>query len=131
MIVLDTHAWIWWINDPGQLSNVARKAIDAAMAKDSLHVSCISSWEVALLVQRGRIQLAIDVRDWIARCEAMPFLTFVPVTNDIAIESVRLPDFPHPDPADRMIVATAMSLGGRLVTRDDKLRRYSNVRTIW
>lgn len=131
MIVLDTHILLWWINDPAPLSKPAKEAIDAAVKSKSVHVSCISSWEIALLVERARLRLALDVRDWLCRCEALPFLTFVAVGNAIAVESVRLPDFPHADPADRIIAATALSLGAALVTKDDKLRNYSHVKTIW
>lgn len=131
MIVLDTHALLWWVNDPSTLSKPAKKAIDASVKSKSIHVSCISSWEIALLVARDRLRLALDVRDWLCRCEALPFLTFVPVSNAIAVESVRLPDFPHADPADRIIAATALSLGAALVTKDDKLHRYPHIKTIW
>ena len=131
MIVLDTHTLLWWVNDPTTLSKPAIKLIDAAVKSRSVYVSSISSWEIALLVERGRLRLALDVRDWICRCEALPFLTFVPVSNAIAIESVRLPDFPHADPADRIIAATALSLGAALVTKDDKLRNYPHVKTVW
>lgn len=131
MIVLDTHTLLWWVNDPASLSKPARKAIDAAMPAHAISVSCISSWEIAMLVERGRLRLALDVRDWICRCEALPFLTFVPVNNAIAVESVRLPDFPHADPAGRIIAATALSLGAALVTKDDKLRSYPHLKTIW
>lgn len=131
MILLDTHALIWWVNDPSQLGQAARTALDEAVAGNSVYVSCISSWEMALLVERGRLALALDVRDWIARCEALPFLTFVPVSSAIAVESVRLPGFPHADPADRIIVATAMSLGARLVTKDEKISSYHLVQTVW
>ncbi len=108
MIVLDTHILLWWVNGSTTLSKPAKKAIDGAVGSNSVHVSCISSWEIALLVERGRLRLALDVRDWLYRCEALPFLTFVPVSNAIAVESVRLPDFPHADPADRIIVTTAL-----------------------
>jgi PIN domain nuclease of toxin-antitoxin system len=131
VIVLDTHALLWWVNDPTTLSAPAKEAIDAAVESKTVHVSCISSWEIALLVERGRLRLALDVRDWLCRCEALPFLTFVAVGNAIAIESVRLPDFPHADPADRIIAATALSLGAALVTKDDKLQNYPHVTTIW
>lgn len=131
MIVLDTHTLLWWVNDPEPLSASARTAIDAAVKSRLVYVSTVSSWEIALLVERGRLRLALDVRDWLCRCEALPFLTFVPVSNAIAVESVRLPEFPHADPADRIIVATAMSLGAGLVSKDDKLRNYPHVRTIW
>jgi PIN domain nuclease of toxin-antitoxin system len=131
VIVLDTHTLLWWVNDPTTLSEPAKDAIDAAVKSKTVHVSCISSWEIALLVERGRLRLALDVRDWLCRCEALPFLTFVAVGNAIAIESVRLPDFPHADPADRIIAATALSLGAVLVTKDDKLRNYPHLKTIW
>lgn len=131
MIVLDTHALLWWVNDPTVLSGPAQEAIAAAVMAGGVGVSGISSWEIALLVARGRLRLTLDVRDWLCRCEALPFLTFIPVTNAIAVESVRLPDFPHADPADRIIVATALSLGAPLVTKDDKLLNYSPLRTIW
>ena len=131
MIVLDTHILLWWVNDPATLSKPAKKAIDAAVISKAVHVSCISSWEIALLVERSRLRLALDVRDWLCRCEALPFLTFVPLSNAIAVESVRLPDFPHADPADRIIAATALSLGAALVTKDDKLRNYPHLKTIW
>jgi len=131
VIVLDTHAWIWWVNDPALLSPAARQAIDKAILTRSVHVSCISAWEVALLALRGRLVLSLDVRDWVARCEALPFLSFVPVSTAIAVESVRLPDFPHDDPADRIIVATALTLGATLITKDEKIRRYSTMKTVW
>lgn len=131
MIVLDTHVLLWWVNGSTTLSKPAKKAIDGAVGSNSVHVSCICSWEIALLVERGRLQLALDVRDWLYRCEALPFLTFVPVSNAIAVESVRLPDFPHADPADRIIAATALSLGAGLVTKDEKLRHYPHLKTIW
>ncbi len=131
MIVLDTHTLLWWVNDPSTLSIPAKKAIDAAVESRAVHVSSISAWEIALLVERGRLRLALDVRDWICRCEALPFLTFVPLDNAIAVESVRLPGFPHADPADRIIAATALSLGAVLVTKDDKLQNYPHVKTLW
>jgi PIN domain nuclease of toxin-antitoxin system len=131
VIVLDTHALIWWVDNPAQLSKAALKALEEAVAKKSVYVSCISSWEIALLVERKRLFLGLDVRDWLARCEALPFLTFMPVTTPIAVESVRLPEFPHADPADRIITATALSLGARLVTKDDKLKAYKHVQTVW
>lgn len=131
VIVLDTHILIWWVNDPAALSEPSRTVIEAALSSRTVHVSCISSWEIALLVERGRLRLALDVRDWLSRCEALPFLTFVPVSNAIAVESVRLPDFPHADPADRIIAATALSLGASLVTKDDKLRNYPHLKTVW
>ena len=131
MIVLDTHVLLWWVNDPTVLSIPAQKAINTARESQSIQVSCISSWEIALLTKRGRLQLTLDVRDWLCRCEALPFLTFVPVSTAIAVESVRLPGFPHADQADRIIAATALSIGAPLVTKDEKLHAYPHLKTIW
>ncbi len=131
MIVLDTHAWVWWVSKPELLSPYAKNAADDAARRHELFVSTISSWEVALLIEKGRLLLSLDVRDWIARCEALPFIIFVPVSNSIAVASVRLPGFPHADPADRIIVATAMSLGANLVTKDEKIQGYPHLKTIW
>jgi PIN domain nuclease of toxin-antitoxin system len=131
MIVLDTHVLLWWVNDQSTLSEPARNAINLAVGAKSVQVSSISAWEIAMLVERGRLRLALDVRDWLYRCESLPFLHFMPVTNAIAVESVRLPDFPHADPADRIIAATALSLGAPLITKDDKLRNYPQLKTIW
>lgn len=131
MIVLDTHAWVWWISVPERLSRRAREAIDGSMGDGSVCVSAISCWEVALLVKKGRLELTMDPSDWISRCESLPFLRFVPVDNHIALRSVQLPGPLHEDPADRIIVATAQSLGASLVTKDRRLRRYRHVRSVW
>ena len=131
MIVMDTHAWVWWVSGSGSLSRPARDAVERAMAEDRLHVSSMSAWEVAMLVKAGRLDLTMDVDDWIARSESLPFLHFVPVSNRIAIRSTQLPNYPHKDPADRIIVATTLSLGATLVTKDKKLREYPEVETIW
>lgn len=117
MIVLDTHAWVWWISAPERLSRRGREAIDGSMGDASVCVSAISCWEVALLVKKGRLELTMDPSDWISRCEALPFLRFVPVDNHIALRSVQLPAPLHEDPADRIIVATAQSLGRLLSPR--------------
>jgi len=71
------------------------------------------------------------VADWVAKSEALPFVHFIPVDNAIAIKSVQLPGPLHLDPADRMIIATALTLGFPLVTRDEKIARYLHLRTIW
>ncbi len=130
MIVLDTHAWLWWLSDPDKLSRRARSAIDAALGP-GIHVSSISAWEVTLLVRKGRLTLRMPVDDWIARSEGLPFLRFVPVDNRIAVRSNALPAPMHDDPADRIIVATAQLLGAALVTKDQRLRRYRPVKSIW
>lgn len=131
MIVLDTHSWVWWANGSDELSRAARTRTEAALREDQLLVSSISVWEVAMLVERGRLQLAIAVDEWVGQAERIPGLRFVPVTNAIALRSMRLPGRFHKDPADRIIVATALSHGATVVTRDDRIRGYEHVRTVW
>jgi len=131
LIVLDTHAWVWWIGRPEEISRGAQEAIDRAMEREEVLISSISAWEVALLVRKGRLRLAMPVEDWIARSEALPFVQFVPVDNPIALRSNHLPGEIHEDPADRIIIATALTLGAPLVTRDTKIRDYPHVETIW
>lgn len=131
MIVLDTHAWLWWISNPEKLGLAAASAIEQAMQENGILISSISTWEIALLVSKGRLTLSIDVRDWVRKTESLPFIRFIPVDNTIALRSVDLPGDFHPDPADRIIVATALSTGLPLITKDEKIRACSFVRTIW
>jgi len=131
MIVLDTHSWIWWVSNPAFLSETARKIIDEAVTEMNVFISSISAWEVAVLVSRGRLKLTMNTADWIAASETLPFIEFVPVNNNIALKSVELPGFLHNDPADRIIIATAVSLGAVLVTKDEKIRNYAHVKTAW
>ena len=131
MIVLDTHAWIWFTSNPEVLSQKAQRVVEAAVNEKNVLVSSISAWEVALLVKKGRLKLTMDVNDWIAISENLPFIQFIPVSNSIAVKSVSLPEPFHPDPADRIIIATALSTGSPIVTKDKKISDYSHVKTIW
>ncbi|MFA5505713.1 MAG: type II toxin-antitoxin system VapC family toxin [Vulcanimicrobiota bacterium] len=128
-MVLDTHVWLWWISDPSLLSLTAQESIDLAISQgQKLHLSTISTWEVALLVNKGRLRLTLSARNWVSKTEALSLFEFIPVTNSIALRSVQLKM--HPDPADRLIVATALELGLPLVTKDDKLRQLG-IDTVW
>ena len=131
MIVLDTHAWIWWVSNPDFLSDKAKQIIDEAVTNRNVLISSISVWEVTILVSRGRLKLTMNPDDWVAASEALPFFDFVPVSNSIALKSVQLPGVLHNDPADRIIIATAISMGAVLVTKDEKIRNYSHVKTVW
>ena len=131
MIVLDTHAWIWWVSNPDFLSDKAKQIIDEAVTNRNVLISSISVWEVAILVSCGRLKLTMNPDDWVAASEALPFFDFVPVSNSIALKSVQLPGVLHNDPADRIIIATAISMGAVLVTKDEKIRNYSHVKTVW
>lgn len=131
MIVIDTHVWVWWLSDPKKLPARARGALTEAAGDQAIYISSISTWEILLLASKDRLEFKMDATDWIASSEALPFLHFVPVDNAIAIRSVRLPEPFHKDPADRIIVATAMTMGAPLVSSDRRIRRYPHVKTIW
>ncbi|WP_420488574.1 type II toxin-antitoxin system VapC family toxin [Pelovirga terrestris] len=103
----------------------------AAISEKGILISSISSWEIALLVKRGRLELAIDHRDWISKTQELPFVQFVPVDNLIALRSVELPGEFHADPADRIIAATAMTMAIPLMTCGQKIISYPHLQTIW
>ncbi|HVT61351.1 MAG TPA: type II toxin-antitoxin system VapC family toxin [Thermoanaerobaculia bacterium] len=129
--MLDTHAWIWWVASPEQISQAARARISLEVEAAGIHVSAISCWEISLLVRKGRLALTLDVADWIAKMEALPFVHFVPIDNRIALRSNSLPGDFHDDPADRLIVATALTLGATLITKDARIHAYPHAETLW
>ncbi len=131
MIVLDTHVWVWWLSESQALSPKVQKLLTEAQAKQAIFISSISVWEVAQLASRGRLKLTMDPGDWIAQTESLSFINFVPIDNRIALRSVQLPHPLHQDPADRIIMATAMILGMPLITKDEKISRYPHLKTIW
>lgn len=132
MIVLDTHALVWWAS--GELADhsaAAAEAVEAERRAGEILVSSISAWELAMLVARGRVVLAMDTTPWLATVARIDTLRFVPVDNAIALASVALPGAFHKDPADRLIVATARQHAAPVVTADEKIRAYAHVRSIW
>lgn len=132
MIVLDTHALIWWVDGSGQLSANAKRAINKTVRGSSeIIVSSISAWEIAMLIGRGRLVLSMDLDSWLDEVTHIDGVRFVPVDNEIGVKSTKLPGEFHKDPADRMIVATARKLSALLVTADEKIRQYAHVKTVW
>lgn len=129
MIVLDTHAWLWWVSAPDRLSRAAARAIHAATR---VGVSTLSAWEVATLARRGRISLDRDVRLWIRQALAQPRVVALAPGPDVAVAAALLdPDTFPGDPIDLIIYATARDAGGVLVTRDRALRGFDAENTVW
>lgn len=128
MIVLDTHAWLWWRTADEKLSEHARLEIARA---ERLGVCTISCYEVARATARGRIALDRDSRAWIRLALADERIEPIELTSGIAAEAGALgPEFPG-DPVDRIIYATTIEHGARLVTGDRALRRLDPARTVW
>lgn len=93
-------------------------------------ISAISAWEISMLVNKGRLTLTMDVDTWLQTVDEIENVSFVPIDNKVALESTRLPGEFHKDPADRMIVALARTLSSTLLTADEKILRYTHVKTI-
>ena len=123
MILLDTCALIWAVNQQ-PLSTAARKTIAKAASEGELFLSPVSAWEIGLLVRRGRLTLQISAETYVARAFARPDVRIAELTPEIAVRASYLPGAFHDDPADRMLVATAVALGLRLVTRDRRILDY-------
>jgi PIN domain nuclease of toxin-antitoxin system len=129
VIVLDTHAWFFWTNDSiDELSSVALKAIREA---DTLGVSVISCWEIAMLVAKDRLRLSIDIGHWVNAALQYPGVQLIPVDPAIAVSSTRLPGNFHGDPADRFIAATCLEYGWPLISKDKAIRDWGHVRVVW
>ncbi|WP_109994799.1 type II toxin-antitoxin system VapC family toxin [Salinisphaera sp. LB1] len=133
MIVLDTHVLVWWVTGDRQLSPHAKTAIETerSAADGIVLVSAISAWEIAMLVKAERLTLTMALDDWLETVSAIDGVRFVPLDNDVGVESTRLPGEFHTDPADRMIVALARHLNVPLVTADTKIRAYKHVHSTW
>lgn len=132
MIVPNTLAMLWWANgERAQLSAAAASTIDAEMDGDQILVSSMSSWELAMLVERGRVAPSMDIASWLDTLSRIDAVRMVPVDSEIAVKSVQLPGDFHKDPADRIIVATARKFAAPLVSADEKIRSYPHVRAIW
>jgi len=129
MIVLDTHVWVWWIHGNEQLTSPQTQIIQANET-DVIGVSAISVWEVAKLVENGRLELPCPLHEWFDEALSYPGIRLIEITPAIAIESTRLPGEFHRDPADQIIVATARLYDCPLVTSDGRIRNYPHVKVV-
>lgn len=124
MIVLDTHLWLWWINqDQAHL----KPAWTTRIASDELvGISAISCFEIAWLTQHGRIELPIAVDDWFDKALDGSGILLLPITPGIARIAVQLTEH-HRDPQDRLIIATALAHNATLISVDEKFPLYAEL----
>ena len=106
MIILDTHVWVWWVHGDERLTHAQAETIEANEG-DEIGVSAISCWEVAKLVERGRLDLPCTLEEWFDLALNYPGMRLIGLTPAIVIESTSLPGQFHRDPSDQIIVATA------------------------
>ncbi|MEE8525923.1 MAG: type II toxin-antitoxin system VapC family toxin [Thermoanaerobaculia bacterium] len=129
MIVLDTHVWIWWVSEPDRLSSGAHATITNAR---QVGICPISIWEISTKEAKGRLSLDRDLDVWVHQAVARPGAVLLELSPEIAILAGQLGERGfHGDPADRMIAASAMCHGVELVTKDQAIRDFDGVRTVW
>jgi PIN domain nuclease of toxin-antitoxin system len=117
-LLLDTHVWLWSLMEPERLD--AKAATQLMDEKNQIFLSPISVWEAMVLIQKGRLRVAMEARDWIEQALSVTGAMECHLTTEIAVAS-RSIKLPHDDPADRFLAATAKVLGLKLVTADKTL----------
>ena len=127
-LLLDTHIIVWAVSGAVELE--PRVAALITDTRNELWMSAVSAWELAMLAERGRIDVRPDADRWIAAAVAGLSLREAPLTSAIALESRRLV-LPTQDPADRFIAATARAHECALITADAALRRITGVRVVF
>jgi PIN domain nuclease of toxin-antitoxin system len=128
LIVLDTHAWIWYASEDPLLSKRAKARIRRTTA---LGVHPVSCWEVAMLSNCGRLTLTIEVSRWVGHALERPKIELLPYTPAAAIRAAGIGGSFPGDPADRFIVATALEMKVPVITRDQGIIDWGQVETIW
>ena len=128
MIVLDTHIWVWWVANSNQLTPSQQKHIQTHQ-DSGIGISIISCWEIAKLVEKKKLVLSCPVEDWLNTAITYPGVRLLNITIPIIIQSTQLPGF-HKDPADQIILATAMVEKCPLLTADQKILSYQGAKML-
>ncbi len=124
MIVLDTHIWLWWMNN--DITKIGHDRLKRIEESDCVAVSIISCFEVAWLARHGRIKLPCNLMEWFAKSLESSGITLLPLTPPIVVCAVELPEH-HRDPQDRLIIATALTHTAILISSDKKFQHYSEL----
>ncbi len=128
LILLDTHIWLWSIYDSPRLDMRNAKIIEAKIER--VCISITSCWEIAMLAAKRRLDLGMPASAWFIKVFDQSEIRVLPITPAITADAYELPGRFHPDPADRMIVATARLHDCLLMTQDEKIQKYPFVETI-
>jgi PIN domain nuclease of toxin-antitoxin system len=128
VIVLDTHIWVWWVDDSERLTKKHREHIEEYQSQ-GLGVSIVSCWEVAKLVEKNRLVFSCSVNEWLETALTYPEVQLLNLTLPIVVDSTQLSGF-HSDPFDQIIVATARISSCPLLTVDGKILDYLGVETL-
>ena len=129
-LLLDTHVWIWSMIDSSMLKKSFHSTFEKALESQNILISPMSIWEIGMLVEKKRIEIDMDVLDWIEQALDSPGINLSPITPRIAIHSSRLTNGIHGDPVDRLLIATASEKNAVLVTCDQKILKYAKGKEI-
>lgn len=124
MILLDTHVWIWWVN--GVVDSIPLAERELIAQAPNLGISAMSCLEMAWLVRRGRIELALPLSVWFDLALEGSGIQLLPLTPQIAERAANFPEY-HKDPADRVIIATAVERQNKLISLDGNFPRYTEL----
>jgi PIN domain nuclease of toxin-antitoxin system len=128
-LLLDTHIALWLNNGDARLGRATQQMIETTWkAGGRIFLSAVSAWEIAMLVDKGFIELDLPVHEWVERFLGRPGLEAIPLDHRTAALAYGLHHFEHRDPADRLLVASAIVLGCPLVTHDDRIRKFARTR---
>lgn len=129
-LLLDTHAWIWWLEDDvTRMAAGTATLLERVEAVGNLLVSDVSYWEVAVKAAKGKLSLSLEATEWLQRAERAPGIRTCPLSREVLLRSTRLVGALHNDPADRMLIATAQLLCVPLVTADRTIIAYAKAHT--
>ena len=128
--LLDTHVWYWLVESPEKIPVKVRKSLQQK-GSVPFGVSSISLWEIAKLEENRRITFNVPLDFWMHEALDPEFIRRVDMDERVAIESTRLPEGFHSDPADQIIVATARVHNLTLITADQKILDYPHVKSLW
>jgi PIN domain nuclease of toxin-antitoxin system len=129
VILLDTHALLWWALDPDQLSETARSWCERMEAEGGF-ASSISIWEIGVKAKRGKLEFGLSTEELARRIADSSPVELLPVDWPTWVRSLELP-WEHRDPADRVIVATALLRGLPILTKDALLHSFGGARCVW
>ena len=129
MVLLDTHVLLWWAVDPDRLSAAAAASL-AAMERRGGFASSISIWELGVKIQRGKLDLGISIDEFARRIRKSGIIELLPVTTQVWLRSLDLA-WDHRNPADRVIVATALVQDVPLLTADAEIRCFGGISCVW
>ena len=124
-LLLDTHIALWFESGHERLLPATRDLLDGCWREGgTIYLSAISVWEIAMIVDAQRIKFHIPIEVWVDRFLVRPGIEAVPLALSAAARAYQLEHLEHRDPADRLLIATAIELGCPLVTYDERIRRF-------